>query len=164
MTLTSPIARDTDGPVHEHFGLSYANYLVLPRTLLQSMPAAWQASFVQHLDQLAAAFHHLPQAEAYEVTAGTVHLINEVSDADLKAAGYSADWYGGEEPPSTLDGQALELWQAEHETEEPVYYDRNFNEVDGQDYVLVPCTDPVPHYNRGRTYIAPAIALSVQEV
>jgi hypothetical protein len=163
MTPTSHNTRDTDGPIHEHFGLTYANYLVLPRTLLQSMPADWQASFVQHLDQLAAAFHHVPQAEAYEATAGTLHLISELSDTDLKAAGYNVDWYGGEEPPPKLGGQALELWQAEHETEEPVYYDRNFNEVDGQAYVLVPCADPVPHYNRGRTYIEPVTVTAVEE-
>lgn len=34
--------RATNGPIHGFFGLSYSNYLVLPRTLMQSMPVAWQ--------------------------------------------------------------------------------------------------------------------------
>lgn len=37
-------------PIHEHFGLSYASYLVLPRTLLQSMPVEWQQRFCQLLE------------------------------------------------------------------------------------------------------------------
>lgn len=36
----------SEGPVHEAFGLTYASYLVLPRSLLQEMPAHWQARFV----------------------------------------------------------------------------------------------------------------------
>jgi hypothetical protein len=37
---------DTPDPIHAWFGLSYASYLVLPRSLLQSMPAPWQAHLV----------------------------------------------------------------------------------------------------------------------
>lgn len=32
--------------IHNYFSLSYANWLCLPRTLLQSMPDEWQAQFV----------------------------------------------------------------------------------------------------------------------
>lgn len=35
--------------VHCWFGLSYANYLVLPRLVLQSMPGGWQRRFVELL-------------------------------------------------------------------------------------------------------------------
>ena len=38
--------------VHTWFGLSYANYLVLPRTILQSTPPDWQRRFVKLLDEL----------------------------------------------------------------------------------------------------------------
>lgn len=55
--------------VHGWFGLSYANYLVLPRTLLQSMPQEWQDRFVTCLEQVADAYHHVPQADSYRVTA-----------------------------------------------------------------------------------------------
>lgn len=36
-------------PVHTAFGLTYANYLVLPRAVLQSMPLEWQEKFVKLL-------------------------------------------------------------------------------------------------------------------
>ena len=37
--------------IHQAFGLSYANYLVIPRTVLQSMPDEWQEAFVALLEQ-----------------------------------------------------------------------------------------------------------------
>lgn len=41
-----------DEPVHEWFGLTYAQYLTIPRSVLQSMPKEWQDRFVQCLDEL----------------------------------------------------------------------------------------------------------------
>jgi hypothetical protein len=41
-----------DGAIHGWFELSYASYLVLPRTMLQSMPLQWQEDFVAHLEEL----------------------------------------------------------------------------------------------------------------
>jgi len=38
--------------IHEFFELSYANYLVLPRSILQSMPNDWQIKFVKMLEEL----------------------------------------------------------------------------------------------------------------
>ena len=35
-----------NAPVHGFFGLSYAAYLVVPRSILQSMPVEWQRRFV----------------------------------------------------------------------------------------------------------------------
>ncbi|MGW1870954.1 hypothetical protein ACWCPS_36115 [Streptomyces mauvecolor] len=64
--------------VHTYMGLSYANYLVLPRTLLQSMPGPWQTQFVALLEELTDAFAHVPQAEAYDVTPGTEAGIDPV--------------------------------------------------------------------------------------
>jgi hypothetical protein len=55
--------------IHRFFGLSYANYLVIPRALLQSMPDKWQAEVVMLLDELSAAFEHVPQAMNYMVQA-----------------------------------------------------------------------------------------------
>lgn len=42
--------------VHEHFGLTYANYLVLRRSMLQCMPNDWQLRFVACLQELEATF------------------------------------------------------------------------------------------------------------
>lgn len=44
--MSEPEAYIPDGPIHDAFGLSYASYLVIPRTVLQSMPLDWQARFV----------------------------------------------------------------------------------------------------------------------
>lgn len=41
-----------DDAIHGWFGLSYASYLVLQRTVLQSMPQEWQRKFVALLEEL----------------------------------------------------------------------------------------------------------------
>lgn len=40
-----------DGPVNRWFGLSYSNYLVLPRALMQSMTLGWQGKLVVLLEE-----------------------------------------------------------------------------------------------------------------
>jgi hypothetical protein len=47
----------TGHPIHTFFELSYANYLALPRSILQSMPAEWQARLVRCIDELDVAFN-----------------------------------------------------------------------------------------------------------
>ena len=42
----------TVSAIHQAFGLTYAAYLVIPRSVLQDMPADWQARFVELLDGL----------------------------------------------------------------------------------------------------------------
>lgn len=44
--------KNLDRPIHEFFGLSYAQFLVLSRTVLQSMPLDWQKRFVKCLMEL----------------------------------------------------------------------------------------------------------------
>lgn len=41
-----------DGPVHGWFGLTYASYLVLQRSLMQAMPVEWQERIVACLNEL----------------------------------------------------------------------------------------------------------------
>lgn len=38
--------------IHTWFGLSYAQYLTIPRSVLQSMPLEWQYKFVELLEEL----------------------------------------------------------------------------------------------------------------
>jgi len=38
--------------IHTWFSLSYASYLVIPRSVLQSMSEEWQYKFVELLDEL----------------------------------------------------------------------------------------------------------------
>ncbi|MEU6543936.1 hypothetical protein [Streptomyces sp. NPDC046859] len=151
-------ANPTDGPIHTWFGLSYCNYQVLHRTLMQSMPIEWQERMVACLEELREAFEHIEQPECFEVKAATEHIVNEMSDAELKQAGIVADPYRGEEPPAGLDEEDLAEWREMYEAPEGPSYSRDGEELDGHDRVLLPTVDPVPHYNRGRTYIAPAAA------
>lgn len=51
-----PYVKDVDGalveaPIHHWFGLTYASYLVLPRSVLQAMPPEWQGRLVALLDE-----------------------------------------------------------------------------------------------------------------
>ncbi|MFF8910584.1 hypothetical protein [Streptomyces olivaceoviridis] len=144
----------TDGPIHEWFSLSYSNYQVLHRSLMQSMPLDWQQRMVACLNELRDAFEHIEQPEAFKVEAATEHIVNEMTEAQLEEAGIEDHWY--DEPvPEDLSPFDLAEWKAEHEKPEPTYYDRDGNEVDPHSRVLLPAADPVPHYNRGRTYIEP---------
>lgn len=146
----------TDGPIHDWFGLSYCNYQVLHRTLMQSMPLDWQQRMVACLTELRDAFEHLPQPEVFDVKAATEHIVNEMTGAQLEEAGVEADWY--DEPvPEDLGPFDLAEWRAEHEKDAPTYYDRDGNELDPHSRVLLPAADPVPHYNRGRAYIEPRL-------
>lgn len=51
--------QDDPEPIHLWFGLTYANYLVIPRSVLQSMPQPWQAGFCELLGEMHEAFGHL---------------------------------------------------------------------------------------------------------
>jgi len=50
--MPRPSVLEDDEPIHEYFGLTYAQFLVVSRTALQSMPVAWQRRFVQCLREL----------------------------------------------------------------------------------------------------------------
>lgn len=51
------------------FGLSYSNYLVLNRSLLQSMPVKWQKHFVACLEEFEAATWNTDTAPSFQVQA-----------------------------------------------------------------------------------------------
>lgn len=42
---------DFDRPIHNWFELTYSSYLVLPRLMMDSMPAAWQRKMVALLEE-----------------------------------------------------------------------------------------------------------------
>lgn len=58
MTATPEVLDDE--AVHGFFGLTYANYLVLHRTILQSMHPAWQREFVALLEEAREAARDVP--------------------------------------------------------------------------------------------------------
>jgi hypothetical protein len=149
----------TDGPIHDWFGLSYCNYQVLPRTLMQSMPIDWQQRMVACLAELRDAFRHIEQAEAYDVKAGEQHLVGELTDTQMRRLGITCMEFDEDPPPleSFADDEAVSDWETTHRLPEPVYFDAAGDELSAHEYVVVPAGDPVPHYNRGRTYIEPRI-------
>jgi hypothetical protein len=144
MTITTDTEHEA---IHAWFGLTYSNYLVLPRTLLQSMPDQWQAKFVALLEEMQEAFAHVEMAEAYKVEAATEHELGELTFRQLSVLGISE-----RQAPCSLDHihgagygcDTLYVYDSAAESDMP--RDRR---------VLLPCRDPVPHYNRGRTRIEP---------
>lgn len=58
--------------IHTWFGLTYANYLVLPRSVLQSMPEEWQHSLVALLEEMQGQYGGLDWPD-YSVSARQPH-------------------------------------------------------------------------------------------
>ena len=54
-------------PIHSWFELSYSSYLVLPRSILQSMPVEWQRRFVECLHEARDAAEPLNMNDRYTV-------------------------------------------------------------------------------------------------
>lgn len=54
--------------IHDWFELTYANYLVLPRSMLQSMPEEWQEKMVTLIKEMERSFPHL-ECPIYDVRA-----------------------------------------------------------------------------------------------
>jgi hypothetical protein len=151
--------RCDDQETHRWYGLSYASYLVLPRTLLQSMPGAWQAAFTAMLDDLAAAFAHVPQAAAYQVITGEEHEIGDLTGEMLRLLGIEAV-----EPPWTPGtGSGADPDDDESDSDDRCYTSTtlyNPEPAEGMSAgtrVLVPAPDPVPHYRRGRARVEPRL-------
>ena len=130
-----------DGPIHTWFGLSYANYQVLHRTLMQSMPVEWQERMVACMEELRDAFAHIEQAEAYDITPGEDRYLYDLTDAELAQVGFTDEIVenGGE---CETHYHHKDGWTVDP-NEAPSYH------------VVLPKPDPVPHYNRGRTFVEP---------
>jgi hypothetical protein len=58
---------DDDEPIHTWFELSYANYLTVPRSALQSMPVEWQRKLAALLEELDHSIDWRPQEGRYFV-------------------------------------------------------------------------------------------------
>lgn len=141
-TVNNPHPPDTrlDGPIHQWFSLSYSNYLVLPRTLMQSMPGDWQARAVALLDELNEAFAGYERSPGYIVQPARESEYSDLTDAAMRAVGVTSS---ADEPDYPKDSPL-------------VYWDADGNEHDPADRVMVPIgEDPIPDYNRGRTYLPP---------
>lgn len=123
-----------DEPIHGWFGLTYSNYLVLHRTLMQSMPPSWQRRMVACLEELDTAFDHVEKPTSF-----IVEPAREIEYGDL----------------STQQAQRLGVTFPDGSSD--TCQDRGGTVHQRWETTLVPTgSDPVPHYNRGRTRIQPA--------
>lgn len=59
---------DTEA-VHTWFGLTYSNYLVIPRSVLQSMSDEWQKKFINLVQEAQENFYYLDWPDSYDVRA-----------------------------------------------------------------------------------------------
>lgn len=128
--------------IHTWFSLTYANYLVVPRSVLQSMPEDWQHRFTGLLGETSEAFGHLDWP-AYDVRAlkREPDCITPYVECDTcGGTGHGTD--GDEEvdcPMCEGGGEVEDSEGPRHETPEEV------GVID----------DPIPHYERGRTMLEP---------
>lgn len=133
----------TTGPVSGHFGLTYANYHVLHRTLMQSMPIEWQHRMVDCLQELHEAYRHVQHAECYIVTPATEVTYGDLTETQAKDAGvtlmfgFDGDRGGDSALVAAYTDAAGRIHQSWERTSIPA----------GE--------DPIPDYDRGRAYIAP---------
>jgi hypothetical protein len=85
-TFNPDFLQRLDGPIHGFFELSYAQYLTIPRSVLQSMPVEWQERFVKCLEELDDAFDWRPRrGKCYRV------MLCEVKE-DYSEDGESSEW------------------------------------------------------------------------
>jgi len=56
-----------ESPIHAWFGLTYAQYITVPRSVLQSMPVDWQRKFVALLEQMDELYDWIPNQGRYWV-------------------------------------------------------------------------------------------------
>jgi hypothetical protein len=124
----------TGGPVDEWFGLSFANFLVVHRVRLQSMPLQWQRRLVGLLEELRAAYGDAADPD-FQVTTVVMKCFYELTPADLAMLGVTVS-----SPDVDQSGEA-------------VYIDSSGNEMDGRCLVGVPIPDPVLHYRHN--YLRP---------
>ena len=59
--------KELEEDVHGWFGLSYSSFVVLPRSILQSMPAEWQRRFVGMLREAEERYSFPEQGKTYNV-------------------------------------------------------------------------------------------------
>lgn len=133
-------AARTNGPIHGYFGLTYANYLVLQRSLLQSMPVEWQERFTACLNEIDTAISNvgLETPASYDI-----RILKDLPEfiTEYPKCGECDDGVldGDDCPTCEGHGQLVGKNNAEHryQTAEEVGFTK----------------DPIPHYDRGRTFV-----------
>jgi hypothetical protein len=137
----------SDQPIHGMFGLSYSNYLVCPRSVMQSMPVDWQRAFVALWQQLQQAAADLEWPLAYQVKAGHEACFSDLTDEQMAELGVKLT---PEVPAAEFDEMTDEQWDAWHDQRK---WHWDGQEWDGDDTIHIPGPDPIPYYNRGRARV-----------
>jgi hypothetical protein len=131
----------TQGPVHEWFGLTYANFAVQHRARLQSMPLEWQRRFVYLMEELAAAYDGQPDPE-FEVKTVRWEYVEDLSSAELEQLSITR---GDDEAGDDEDRGAV--------SSPDEYYDRDGHALGPCARAAIPVPDPIPHYRHA--YLPP---------
>lgn len=127
--------------VHTFFGLTYANYLILHRTILQSMPLEWQERFTDLLQEMESEFGEglrdkLPDSYDIRVLARDPELVTIYEDCGNCEG--NGEVVGRDCAKCDASGKDYDrVIETRYETPEEVGF------ID----------DPIPHYNRGRTLL-----------
>lgn len=138
--------------VSSWFELSYSNFAVLHRVELEHMPEGWQHRFVRMLDELEAAYAHLDHPEGYEVYPARWVLVEDLTEAEAKAAGVTGtlDDFPGLPDDPTREEVDVHDAAFERASANQVFYDADGNELDSQSRIPIRIPDPIPHYRHGR--------------
>ena len=112
------------------------DYLVVPRSLAQSMPLRWQQLFVGLLSDLHHAYAHLPWPE-YQVAPSRREALTDLDEQQLAATGYSVDL--------DADGSLVYRDAADVVVPDPAHRQ-----------VLAPVPDPLPKSSAGHVHTSPA--------
>jgi hypothetical protein len=137
--------------IHDYFGLSYANYLVVNRSLLQSMPEKWQKDFVEMLEKFSREFGwamELQPAINVQILARSPERIDDEECPNCEGTEFNLDADGME-----TENECQECDCGRVEAEERVETAEEVGII----------TDPVPHYERGRSSV-PRASQTVEEV
>lgn len=152
--------------VREYFGLTYANYYVMHRTLLEAMPAEWQDRFVRLLDEYDDAWEHLSHYHSYpqfKVETGRWASVENLSIRDLDRLGIVSSvqvWLENNPEPKPEEYEddddytaVYELWSDDRDAQ---FDNLEFIDAEGS-YVthsrfFLPLSDKIDHYRHPRKY------------
>lgn len=128
--------------VHTYFGLTYSNYLILHRTILQSAPIEWQHKFTEVMGELEDMIgpgmrERLPNNMEVNFLARRPELVAPEC-CHCNGEGLHVDKHGDSDDCPECDGAGVDFEA-----------DREFESSEKVGFI----SDPIPHYNRGRTLL-----------
>lgn len=106
-----------ESPIHKFFGLSYANYFVCPRSVLQSMPVEWQKRFLSIMEELDESIDWVKDDREYHVIQTECVEREHDDDIDYKVTHYFNLCSGemGERQIEVLHDEFLRYRHVRHE-------------------------------------------------